>query len=532
MGFEVYFVVNAMVLKLLVGCFVKITEDNMGFWFLFLLLLGLATYLMVQQSVANITRTPVWLLWLVLMTPALLLSGWTLMYGTKLPPPPGLIVSSLFVCTLLYWILFQWGRRVPTDTQTQAQTSESQPPIQPTAEPIVRPIEPTEETQLRNCFPWSVYYVQNIEYRPQSVICRGQLRTKASNAYQQIKTNIEAQFGDRFLLIFQEGFNGKPFFVLVPNTQAAKDKNSPQRDQERLTRPGLALLLLVATLITTTLVGMEIAGVSLPPLWEISSLFKVLSNPDVLFKGLPYAFGLMTILGIHELGHYFTAKSYKIRSTLPYFIPVPFFLGTFGAFIQMRSPIPNRKALFDISIAGPIAGFVATLPLLIWGLAHSDIVSLTEKTQLLNPDALNPKYSILLALLSKLALGSQLTAKSALDLHPVAVAGFLGLIVTALNLMPVGQLDGGHIVHAMFGQRTAIVIGQVARILLLLLSLVREEFLMWAIILLFMPLIDEPALNDVTELDNKRDIGGLLAMALLIVIILPLPQAIANFLQI
>ncbi|MBD2245764.1 site-2 protease family protein [Nostoc sp. FACHB-888] len=504
----------------------------MAFWFLFILLLGLATYLMVQHSVAHITRTPVWLLWLVLMTPAFLLSGWTLIYGAKQPPPSALIIWSLFISTLLYWTLFQWGRRAPRDTQAQTQAPNSQPPIQPIAEPIVRPIEPTEETQLRNCFPWSVYYVQNIEYRPQAVICRGQLRTKASNAYQQIKTNIEAQFGDRFLLIFQEGFNGKPFFVLVPNTQAAKQANTPQREQERLTRPGLALLLVVATLLTTTLVGVEIAGVSLPPLWEVGALFKVLSNPDVLFKGLPYALGLMTILGIHELGHYLTARFYKIRSTLPYFIPIPFFLGTFGAFIQMRSPIPNRKALFDVSIAGPLAGFIVTLPLLIWGLAHSDVVSISEKTRLLNPDALNPKYSILLALLSKLALGSQLTAQSALDLHPVAVAGFLGLIVTALNLMPVGQLDGGHIVHAMFGQRTAIVIGQIARVLLLLLALIREEFLVWAIILLFMPLIDEPALNDVTELDNKRDILGLLAMALLIVIILPLPQAIANFLQI
>ncbi|MDZ8187347.1 MAG: site-2 protease family protein [Nostoc sp. ChiSLP02] len=507
----------------------------MEFWFLFLLLLGLATYIMVQRSVAQITRTPVWLLWLVLMTPALLLIGWTLMYGPKQPPPSALFAWSLFICIPLYWMLFQLGRRVPRDTQTdeaQAPAPESQPVIQPTAETIVRPIEPREETQLRNCFPWSVYYVQNIEYRPQAVICRGQLRTKASNAYQQIKANIEAQFGDRFLLIFQEGFNGKPFFVLVPNTQAAKQANTPQGDQQQLTRPGFAILLLLATFITTTLVGIEIAGVSLPRIWEIAALLKTLFNPDVLLKGLPYSLGIMTILGTHELGHYLTARFYKIRSTLPYFIPVPFFLGTFGAFIQMRSPIPNRKALFDISIAGPIAGFVVTLPLLIWGLAHSDIVPLGEKTRLLDPDALNPKYSILLALLSKLALGSQLTAKSAIDLHPLAVAGFLGLVVTALNLMPVGQLDGGHIVHAMFGQRTAIVIGQIARVLLLLLALVREEFLLWAIILLFMPLIDEPALNDVTELDNKRDIWGLLSMALLVIIILPLPQAIANFLQI
>jgi len=98
--------------------------------------------------------------------------------------------------------------------------------------------------------------------------------------------------------------------------------------------------------------------------------------------------------------------------------------------------------------------------------------------------------------------------------------------------MPVGQLDGGHIIHAMFGQRTAMFIGQIARLLLLLLSLVQSEFFVWAIILLFIPLVDEPALNDVTELDTKRDILGLLAMALLVIIVLPMPEAIANLLQI
>lgn len=509
---------KVVVLTLLVEHFSFLTEDHMTIWFL--LILGLATYIMVQRSVANITRTPVWLLWLVLMTPALLLSGWTLRYGVKQPPPPSLLIGPSIICLLLYWVLFQWGRRASSNIQTEPKAPESRPAINPTVEPLpVRPIELTEETQLRNCFPWSIYYIQNIEYKPQAIICRGQLRSTPSIAYQQIKQNIEAQFGDRFLLIFQEGLNDKPFFVLVPNTQAAKEVNKP----EKLTRPGLALLLLAATFVTTSIVGVRIAGIDL----------KILeSNPAVLLQGLPYALGLMTILGIHELGHYLTARFYKIRSTLPYFIPMPFFLGTFGAFIQMRSPIPNRKALFDVSIAGPIAGFIATLPLLIWGLANSQIVTLTEKTGLLNPDALNPKYSILLALLSKLALGSELTAKSAIDLHPVAVAGFLGLTVTALNLMPVGQLDGGHIVHAMFGQRTAMIIGQVARLLLLLLSLAQPEFLFWAIILLFIPLIDEPALNDVTELDNKRDILGLLAMVLLIIIVLPLPQAIATWLQI
>jgi len=492
----------------------------MAFWFL--LVLGLLTYLMMQQGVARATRTPVWLLWLVLMTPAFLLTGWTLIYGIKQAPPSALILWVSAGCLLLYWLLFHWGRQLPRNPQNQSDENQGQSNNNSPAETApVRPINLAEETQLRNCFPWSVYYVQNIEYRPQAVICQGQLRTMASAAYQQIKANIERQFGDRFLVIFQEGMNGKPFFVLVPNPQAAKQNN--QRDSEKITRPGLALLLLVATLFSTTLVGLKIAGFQVTQLESDFTLF---------FQGLPYALGLMTILGTHELGHYLTARFYKISSTLPYFIPIPFFLGTFGAFIKMLSPMPNRKALFDVSIAGPLAGFIVTIPLLIWGLAHSEVVALPEKTQMLNPHALNPKYSILLALLSKLALGSELTIKSALDLHPIAVAGFLGLIVTALNLMPVGQLDGGHIVHAMFGQRTAVVIGQIARLLLLILSFIREEFLLWAIILLFVPLIDEPALNDVTELDNKRDFMGLMSMALLLLIVLPLPQVLANLLQI
>jgi membrane-associated protease RseP (regulator of RpoE activity) len=491
----------------------------MEFWFL--LLLGIITYLMVQRSVTQITKTPVWLLWFILMIPALLWTAWTAVNGQSTRPPQALMIGPLIVCPILYWILFQMGRRPElTEIQAKAIAPESESAINSTAEPLpVRPIEPSEETQLRNCFPWSVYYLQNIEYRPQAVICRGQLRSDATEAYQKIKENIEEQFGDRFLIMFQEGFNGKPFFVLVPNTQLTKHQ---RRNSEKLTRPGFALGLLFTTLLTTTLIGVKVAPKQLEQ-----------TNAAFFWQGLPYALALMTILGLHELGHYLAAKRYKIRVTLPYFIPMPFFLGTFGAFIQMRSPVPNRKALFDVSIAGPIAGLIATFPLLFWGLTQSKIVTLNEQVGLLNSDSLttlNPKYSILLALISKLILSNQLTASKVIDLHPVAFAGLLGLVITALNLMPVGQLDGGRIIHAMFGQRNAIIIGQISRLLLLLLALVQPGFFIWAVILLFIPLMDEPALNDVTEIDNKRDILGIVAMAFLILIVLPLPNVFARLL--
>jgi membrane-associated protease RseP (regulator of RpoE activity) len=129
-------------------------------------------------------------------------------------------------------------------------------------------------------------------------------------------------------------------------------------------------------------------------------------------------------------------------------------------------------------------------------------------------------------------LGGALNAETAINLHPVAVAGYLGLIVTAFNLMPVGQLDGGHIVHAMFGQRASMAIGQVARLSMLLLSFLEQGLLLWAIILFLTPLNDEPALNDVSELDDRRDFLGLLAIGLLLTILLPAPRILLEWLNV
>ncbi|MEQ8973631.1 MAG: site-2 protease family protein [Coleofasciculus sp. C1-SOL-03] len=406
---------------------------------------------------------------------------------------------------------------MPTPSQNSATGST----VSQTAEKLgLRPITKQEETELRNCFPWGVYYLQNLEYRPQAVLCRGKLRTNPDAAYKTVRKNVEAEFGDRFFVIFQESFSGKPFFALVPNPYT---QPRGRRLQDELTRPGLALALVVITLFTTTVVGAtQIAGLSAE---------QVQSNPEALLRGLPYALALMAILGIHELGHYLVALYYKIRTTLPYFIPVPFFLGTFGAFIQMRSPVPNRKALFDVGIAGPVAGLLVALPLLFWGLAHSSPVPLTEESGLVNIQSLDPRFSLLLSVLSKWALGSQFMPDMAINLHPVAVAGYIGLIVTAFNLMPVGQLDGGHIIHAMFGQRTGAAIGQLSRLLMLVLAFLQPDLLLWAIILILLPVVDEPALNDVSELDNGRDFAGLLALTVLVSILLPVPGTLSQWLN-
>lgn len=508
---------------LLVGecCFATNPIRRMNPLFL-LFLLGLITYFIVQR-VARVTRSPAWLLWLVAMTPAFIWSGWGLAKGNDQPMPAPLVVIPFIVCLFTYWMLIQWGRIPPTADSAAAPTQnpltlgtatasgEAAPP---------RPLDKSEEASLQNCFPWSVYYLQNVEYRPQAIVCRGQLRSQPEVAYQTVRENVAEKFGDRFYVVFQEGANRKPFFALV--TTPATQRQS--QNTEFTSRPFLALGLLIATCFTTTLAWLPLTDQPL----KISSA--------TLLAGLPYGLALMTILGMHELGHYLAARRYKIRATLPYFIPIiplPLFpFGTFGAFIQLRSPIPNRRALFDLGISGPLWGFVTLLPLLLWGLTHSGTVPMPAKPDPFNFQAFDPSFSLLLVLLSKLVLGNALTPQTALNLHPIAVASCLGLVVTAFNLMPVGQLDGGHIVHAMFGQRTAAAISQVARLLLLLLSFAQPYLLLWAILLFVMPAADEPALNDVTELDNHRDFWGLLALGLLLLIILPTPAILSKLLNV
>ena len=495
---------------------------------LFLLfLLGLTTYFIVR-GVSSVSRTPTWLLWLVAMMPASIWIGWTLANDKK-TPPFYLIFIPLVVCLTLYFWLIQWGR-IPTSETSSSVNRELATPLSEEGDLLkepaaLRPIDQSEERYLQACFPWSVYYLQNLEYRPQAVICRGHLKSQPEVAYQTIRGNVEEKFGDRFLVVFQEGVNGKPFFALVTNPHA----KSAQTGQSTINRPVVALSLLAATFFTTCLAWSQIGGTSSVGGYFGSGFLTAIA------QGIPYAIALLTILGVHELAHYLAARRHQIRTTLPYFIPVlplPWFpFGTFGAFIQIRSPIPNRRALFDVGISGPLAGFAIALPLLIWGLAHSTLVTLPATPELFNFQAFDPRFSLLLTILSKLILGSALTATTALKMHPVAVASSLGLIVTVFNLMPVGQLDGGHIVHAMLGQRMGAVVGQIARLFLLVLSYWQRYLLLWAIILFLMPAMDEPALNDVTELDNRRDLWGILSLALLLLIVLPAPKFLTALLN-
>ncbi|NEQ98777.1 MAG: site-2 protease family protein [Cyanothece sp. SIO2G6] len=504
---------------------------------LWLLLLSIITYISIQKSVSSITRTPVWLLWLVMMMPLLIWILWLVITGGETIPLP-LLLGIFLTCPFVYWSLIQLGRRSPdtSDSPSSPSTQSSEASDPPGRDSATHPslnnmifsadnsMDRDDEDALKRCFPWSVYYLKGIEHRAQVLICTGHLRASSEVAYRTIRDNIEKQFGQRFLVIFQEGMNGKPFFALVPNMQVAENT-----DQQRLFRPVVAMVLLLATICTTTLAGMMLAGVPEEDLFPL--------NRDFVLQGLPYCVALLLVLAAYHFSQYFVARRYQVRSSLPYFIPIPpvvlsFPFGTFGAFLQVRSPMPNRKVLFDMGFVGPIIGILVTLPVLWWGLAHSDPVGISPESSLFSVESFDPKVSFLIAILSKIAL-PDLTVDTALHLHPVAIAGCLGILVTTINLMPVGQLNGGKIVHAMFGQRTGAFIGQIARLLVLLLAFVHQnqrEFWLLPILLFFMPSVDEPALNDVSELDNRRDLLGLAALALLVLIILPAPPVITQLL--
>ncbi len=202
----------------------------------------------------------------------------------------------------------------------------------------------------------------------------------------------------------------------------------------------IQVILFIVTFFTTVFVGAFLAGAN------------PLKNPSDLLLGLMFSIPLLSILGVHEMGHYAAARRHGVAVTPPYFIPAPSFIGTFGAFIKIKSPVPHRNALLDIGAAGPIAGAIVAIPVLLLGLRLSVLKPVAELAAAsAYPMSLQmPGESLLVRAASYAVLGS-IPEGSAIALHPVAFAGWIGLLVTALNLLPSGQLDGGHIAYAVFG---------------------------------------------------------------------------------
>jgi len=279
-----------------------------------------------------------------------------------------------------------------------------------------------------------------------------------------------------------------------------------------LGRVWLHVLLLILTVLTTTIVGArmqfnfahDLPAFDLDRDWGVFLTFW--RQPAALLDGLPFSLTLITILLAHEFGHYLACVYYGVEATLPFFIPAPTPIGTMGAFIRIQSAIYSKRVLFDIGIAGPIAGFVFLLPALSIGLAFSKIVP-----GITHQGTLTFGMPPVLWLLEKLIFPGVLPAD--IYLHPVARAGWVGVFATALNLLPVGQLDGGHILYALLGEKHRIISRVFIALLIPAGLFFWQGWLMWAV-LLFLFARRHPAIYDFTDIGRERVRLGVLALAM------------------
>lgn len=243
----------------------------------------------------------------------------------------------------------------------------------------------------------------------------------------------------------------------------------------------------------------------------------LLASPETLWRGIPFAGALLFILTTHEFGHYLLSKIHRVPASLPLFIPgPPHFIGTFGAIIRMRGPILSRRALFDIGVAGPLAGFVVAVIALIVGLHLSTVV---DRTSTLGLQLGEP---LLLQFMSWIVIGS-LPPEADVVLHPIGFAAWFGLFVTSLNLLPIGQLDGGHVAYALWGRRQRTLAWAVLPILLVLGFFGWSGWFLWAFMAGLWGVGHPPVIDPDVPLGRNRTIVGWIAFAVFVVTFAPVP---------
>ena len=278
----------------------------------------------------------------------------------------------------------------------------------------------------------------------------------------------------------------------------ASGESTPGPKKEKL---GLVLALFLATILTTTLAGAVLAG------------GNPFARPREITKGLSFSFTLLLILLSHEMGHYLASRHHRVDASLPYFIPAPpvyFLIGTFGAFIRIRSPILYKNALFDIAVAGPLAGFVVSCGALMIGIPLSKVTLLPGggESQGIEIGSSPIFYFFVNQLIGSLPPGYSI------DFHPVAFAGWLGLFITCLNLIPIGQLDGGHLVYALAGSKHR-AISLVTVFFLVLVGLNGwAGWWIWGVLGLFLGLRHPPLADQDLPLSQTRKIIGWLTLIL------------------
>lgn len=281
----------------------------------------------------------------------------------------------------------------------------------------------------------------------------------------------------------------------------------------------LHLLLLLLTLLTTSIVGAGLAAsFAAGEPFRIDDIYGyqlAWRDPSYLLDGLPFSITLLGVLLAHEMGHFWTARYYRVNASLPYFLPVPTLIGTFGAFIRIRSAILSKRILFDVGIAGPIAGFFALILPLVAGLSLSKVVpGIAARSDLVFGTPL-----LVRALEWAMFPG---VAADDIYLHPVARAAWVGVLATALNLLPIGQLDGGHIVYAFLGERVKYLSRLLVAAFIPMGYFFASSWWFWAVVLMFFGM-RHPTLVDPIPIGPARARLVLFALFMLVVCFTPSP---------
>lgn len=252
--------------------------------------------------------------------------------------------------------------------------------------------------------------------------------------------------------------------------------------------------------------------------WTATGRFFAMIAANASY-GLPFTFALLGILGVHELGHYFTARRYRLDVSLPYFIPFPNPLtGTLGAVIRIESPFASRKALFDVGIAGPLAGLAVAIPVLAVGLSQATLVPV------LGPDTGGTVFNepLLFRAMARVIVGERPPGMD-LAMNPLLMAGWWGLLVTALNLLPVSQLDGGHIAYAVFGRAHRYVAWGMYALAVGVAVTTSPGYLVMLVLILLMGLQHPPALDDLSDVGPRRRLLGIATLLLFFALATPNP---------
>ncbi|NJM96314.1 MAG: site-2 protease family protein [Phormidesmis sp. RL_2_1] len=362
------------------------------------------------------------------------------------------------------------------------------------------PIPAEDLAAIEGIFGIDTFFSTKTVPYQEGAIFKGNLRGQPDKTAQILSERLTDRLGDRYSSFLLSDPSGKPVVVVLPA------ENGPQPTTLR------QKVLAVALAIATTATCLETASVL--------QSFDIFQSPERWPEVLPITLGILAVLGAHEIGHRLMAARLNIKISPPFFLPA-WQLGAFGSLMRFESILPNRSVLFDVAFAGPAAGGLLSLAFLFFGFMLSHTGSLFQLP------AEFFQGSILVGVLARAILGDALQAEL-VDVHPLMIIGWLGLIITAINVMPAGQLDGGRMVQAIYGRNTLIRTSTVTLILLAVVGLFNPLALYWAVLIVFLQRQPErPCTDDLSEPDDARAALALLTLFLMLLVLLPLTPSLA-----